>query len=1541
MLRVCPVQSLDSFPGLNNGFVPLQTPDITASLVLLKRLFLDVSIQGSFADNSIQMGYRGGPGEVVQSVILGTQGITLEPSPLLSIPVQPAGSLGAMASLASGAAVNDLLLRWDATTPNTKTFIGSNELIEQTVELGTYTRGTYFFLPDTALDAGTLQVWLEDPAGTVALPDGSRFRLAGFNDVTLDSTLGRVTLRAKAKGRVLVHYTKGGVEVGAVSIGRGGLPNVPGPTSLIRSPSATPANFDWTVTYLNQSMSARQVVMPGTGNTLLLWQPGDNSPFEIDNSYAFTTTPPADVSKITYTFMPKNASAVTPTGLQIVSIPSEQRFTISPQAPANRFASWYPFADADGLLYGPQRDSLAGALDVNLLVQYLTPVTAMTLDTNIVPGSVQVKINGVSETRFQVDPTSGTLTLLVPVLPTDRIDVSYETTVQGSTGGDIVLAWRDEIPLSESVTLSLSAGIRWNANPWTYSQVPYAKSGTLIAAAGLSGTGDNLAWSVQAGVAYTDPDTTGILRLFGMEGNSVPLLLTDDNAYPASKPVSSALTQLNRGKLYYRDYRLYGALGAVTLQPLAVVPPPALIPYANGGRMGPYNVLPDAQSIGTQNLAFEFDLGAGQWVGAQMPISAGSDVDLSTARSVTVRLKGVSITGSISVSLEFGSISEDLDGSGVLKAETATTQAGFPIYDASNGVTLLVGAGPRLLGNGILDTEDRNGNGILDREESTSVVAKGPSADSRLAFAADTPWTSVTIPLTDQDRAALVGARGVRIVISEATNSAPATGIVVMDTLEFDSAPFWPVVTVPDTRSDVTVRETTEALALSSQPVGGDFATSAVTSTTYKLFHPNGETNQALEVAWAGLANPFTVQGFVAQGTGGIVYDTIVSYVRSPTAGANYTFSLVDTTGKGASWNVVTSDNAWHEVRVSRTKNTVTVDGAPAGAPSRFDASYGSLSQLVVGVQGTSSGLLYVDEVYCTDPEGSVGAAFIGSLAWKVPGVILAVGGVPLLAGLSVTQDVSLLSAGFAPLYGVPTATEDLSSRTEIGGNVLFTQSAIDVVLRETGGVLTESGGHRVTFPASGSPVTLTDAFALTSVGGFSREDTVHLALGSFADVTADASADAQPDLGSTTGTLTQSWHGTAALSAFSPLTLTSDLLLSQAVDSYELPAEWYGARWLREAALLAPWEQGGDIQRTESLDVKLGMPAAPLGFTLETSAGTLANGYSASGFTQQNNAAIGLDLRAKIGKGDASDMTLDLGYQRALSLTTVPAAGPRFTAETDELVRVLGMQGYLLTLVPLAEVFADNSGVVLPAWAGSVQGSYTPTLTLSAQRPYGSHLMDLLVPSSVQLTVQQQLQQTADLSQTVYHVAPQVTTKAVNLFGALGAYPLLPGVRTDEYSLSLGAALDGTPGELPALTTLSAAGYATFTGMSDNALSVVESLHEQQTTVTMVSNDLQVLYDWKSRPPNGIRLPLLPAEAAGSGTLQHHESVDLTIGWQDQGSYHPFTLVLGHATSLVFEKHVSIKGAVSLGVDAENVGDGALAWRVAGQISLEGKLTF
>ena len=81
-----PAQALDAFPSIDQGFIFSQTPDITISLDLFKRFFLNVSVVGSFANNSIQLGYRGQPGEVIRSVVLGTQGITIAPSQLMQIP---------------------------------------------------------------------------------------------------------------------------------------------------------------------------------------------------------------------------------------------------------------------------------------------------------------------------------------------------------------------------------------------------------------------------------------------------------------------------------------------------------------------------------------------------------------------------------------------------------------------------------------------------------------------------------------------------------------------------------------------------------------------------------------------------------------------------------------------------------------------------------------------------------------------------------------------------------------------------------------------------------------------------------------------------------------------------------------------------------------------------------------------------------------------------------------------------------------------------------------------------------------------------------------------------------------------------------------------------------------------------------------------------------------------------------------------------------------------------------------------------------------
>jgi hypothetical protein len=1559
-----PVKLLDSFPAFSQGFVFTQTPDITVSLELLKRFFLSASIIGNFANNYIQAGYRGGPADALRSVILGTQGITIPSSALMQIPDQPQGSLGIMSELASLGSTNDLLLRWDATLPKTKTFVGRNELVEQEIGINEYIRGMYFYLPDTGLDTGTLQAFIEDPNGTyisTEAPVARKYRLATYTDVILDSVNGLVLLKNAVKGRVLVFYRKGGLSVGTTSGAT--FVDVSG-TPLTRN--LTPAPFSWTAPdhfvsapYPNMD-PARKVTLPGVGDTLLLWQPGDNSPFEIESSYAFSSHPPSDVSKINIKLNPRDSSASLPTNVVFQPDPPNTRFLVLQNLTTRSFANFYPFADPTGLIYGPNHDSVSGSLDYDLFVQMMSPVSQFVLEANIEPGSVQVTVNGMPETRFTVEPVSGTLTPQFDILPTDRIEVTYRKAENGTSGGDILFAWKNAIPLSDTTNLSLSAGVRWNANPWTFSQTPYSKSGTVIATAGIDGKTQNLDYSAQAGVSYTNPDTTGILRLFGMEGNSTQIDLSEDSWYPASAPGAEIAgpTQSNRDLLYYRDYRIYGALGATSLQTIEAGPP-SQMPYVTGNRMGPYNVTGSDGNLNATNLVFEYSLASsGDWVGAQVPVSAGSDVDLSNARAITVRLRVgpgplPQSGGAVSIYVMVGSISEDLDGSGVLKAESTPADTGFSFVQTNPSVpvTLKVGAGPQLTGNGKLDNEDVDANGILDQEDPYRVATKGPVFSSSLT----TTWQSVTFPLQDSDRQKLLQARSVRLVI--VANGAAAQGTIVVDSIAVEGTPFAPVTNPTTDKSKVQVQEVAETFA-QSQPAGGDFASRF--PTTYSKFHPNNEQNQVLETVWtAPFSQPsFIVQGFVPQdqGSGGIQYETVVSYIRADVVGLTYTFSMLDSTGLGIVWSVSPSDNQWHEVKVSRKNSTVTVDGSPGGTLVRFDSKYGSLAQLQVQVTqsvgtpltlGATTGHVYIDEIYLTDPQGVVGAAFLGSISARFPGKILSVGNTTVLANVALHQDVDLYTAGFAALYGTPYAAEDLSSRSHVDADVLFARTSLDLALRDQGGSMTAAGGHRVTIPNTGSPVTVTDAYSLATDGAFTREDQVSVAAGPVGTLSLDASANASPDETDTTGLLTQNWVAGLTVNPFPPFGITTSLSLAQALTGYTFAQDWYGARWWRDTGLLLPWQGGADATRSERLEVKAGIPPAPLGFTLDADASASGSNYTPLGYTQVSGADLGLSFLMKLGPGDSAD-SVGLSYRRSLSMTTAPAPGPRFQQETSVLSQTLSQQGYMMQGIPLLEIFTDNTGVILPAWQNASQASYSPVVTLSVQRSYGSRLTDLFIPSAVDLAVGQELDKTSDLVQTVTYVRPKISTRAVNLFGQLGSVPRLRMVQTDEYSLSVSASVDRTTPALypqygpgPLLSQLSVQAYAALVAADSSQLTLVETLRRDQTTSVVLSNDAQALLEWRVAPSAGIPLPLLPPDIGATGHFEHRESAEVTVGYQDSTTFHPFTLLLGHATSLVYPGHGSIKASVDFGMDVEDLLAAGLAWRFALRASLEAKLTF
>jgi hypothetical protein len=503
-------------------------------------------------------------------------------------------------------------------------------------------------------------------------------------------------------------------------------------------------------------------------------------------------------------------------------------------------------------------------------------------------------------------------------------------------------------------------------------------------------------------------------------------------------------------------------------------------------------------------------------------------------------------------------------------------------------------------------------------------------------------------------------------------------------------------------------------------------------------------------------------------------------------------------------------------------------------------------------------------------------------------------------------------------------------------------------VLRDAGGVTSVAGGHRVTVPAGGSPVSVTDAFSLSTTGGFTRENAVAINTVP-ASLTLDANANASPDETDTTGLLTQTWLAGLTLTPFPPLGIATTLSLSQAVTGYTLAQEWYGARWARETGLLLPWQGGGDVTRAETLGFKAGIPPAPFGVTLDAQAAASGANYTSAGYLQESDFSVALSMLIKLGAGDLGD-SLGLTYRRAITMQTAPASGPRFQQEAGELARVLSQQGYMLQNVPFVEIFSDNTGTVFPAWqsAAATQGTYSPSVSMSWQRAFGSRVSDLFIPSSVDVAVGQDLRKNSDITQTVTYVRPKISTRALNLFGRLGSTPRLPMVRTDEYSLSVSASIDKTDPPLyapygpgPLLSSLSVQAYATLTGDNDNQFTFIETVRRDQVTSVIFSNDAQALLEWRVLPAAGIPLPLLPPDIGSTGHFEHRESAEVTVSSQDLGTFHPFTLVLGHATSLVYPGHGSIKASLSLGMDVEDLLAVGLAWRFAMRASLEAKLTF
>jgi len=543
------------------------------------------------------------------------------------------------------------------------------------------------------------------------------------------------------------------------------------------------------------------------------------------------------------------------------------------------------------------------------------------------------------------------------------------------------------------------------------------------------------------------------------------------------------------------------------------------------------------------------------------------------------------------------------------------------------------------------------------------------------------------------------------------------------------------------------------------------------------------------------------VRGYTEAASEGIDYRSIVYYYRLPsvTGTSDLEFALSDPEGGRIAWSIPgTAVNAWQEIRVDRDERRVYRNGSPlAGASVSEDTATGSLDLLEITQTGTTNGLLYLDELYLTDPRGALGVAASLALDLDLPGTLWEVGGHPVLHDVRLRERAEVASAGFASLYGIPERTGRFTSRTELEAGVSLVDVDLAVDLAAQEGELTAGGSHRLEVPNVAFPLRVSDSYSYrTRETGQSLQRENRLSL----DLAPLLQARFYNTAGNVDDVLTQEWGALLGLTP-GPFVFDNSFQLIMGRSGFSLPWEGYLQNWAWGYTLLAPASAGDPLERKASLNLDWRYLPRPVGVSLLGSLDLHSYDLSTSGRDQAEELGFELGVPVELGSSPSApgrQLRLEPGYRRALSLLTREASAGDVPADFATAASTIAGQRYGFSGIPLWELYDPRLAELFLAESLSVEAAaYTAESFLRVSRTFSSRLRDLLLPSYVELGIDRSFEREGDLARIANHYNLQSRWRAINLFGRFGAYPLVDWYRTDEYAGDLLVSLSTESGEV------------------------------------------------------------------------------------------------------------------------------------------------
>jgi len=632
---------------VGTGFISPETPllfkqevDLSLSLWIDDRWFVEANFLDNSAQNTYRAGYQGKPGEFLQYAGVGNTGLDFPSFPYLDLGGDSPSSFGFYSRFENNNFNIHALVRYDAASREERVFYGNRERTFGDVSLQNSIQGVSFVLPNENINSEII-VYIEDERGSLIDTYGRRWRVASHSEYAASSLDGLLELSLRTDKMIAIAYSDG-IRPWTGTIG-----------SFF---SAVQAWFGLNLDKYPKFWDDSNFSIDNR-YALIIYQPGTFSPFQRLSRYdapssaseraAFvrisTGTEISGFELIQYENIGSNFGSASASQRAVYEL--IRAGGANARLPESRFPLAKEFPEA----YLPPFGAFPG--DAIIRFTNFNSTNGFFIGQDVIPGSIQVWRSGIQDANFSYNQSSGEVSLNSSTQQNEIIRITYLKQSEGARVGSIAAGIGAVYKRASSpFSAQAAVGIRWNLTDDSFTEANQTSAGTVGISAKTAWDFDNLKAQITGGFTFVQTDSTGLYRIAGFEGHETILYLSLDTSFASNQTIGFNLS--DRENLIYRNYYSNNVLGS-TLMNIDWNAPEI------SGIARPYPAK-DRHLGDTQVLAAEFrNLGSGKWTGFQVPLGANSEI-LSRASEIEIPFRFYDFkgdTGNIRVIIQIGKLS--------------------------------------------------------------------------------------------------------------------------------------------------------------------------------------------------------------------------------------------------------------------------------------------------------------------------------------------------------------------------------------------------------------------------------------------------------------------------------------------------------------------------------------------------------------------------------------------------------------------------------------------------------------------------------------------------------------------------------------------------------------------------------------------------------------------------------------------------------------------------------------------------------------------